>query len=197
VESVRFDPRNGIFVDVALAPFGDEETVRFSAPYAGGGFGFYAPLETDDEVLVVFPSGDPNEGGIVVSRLWSAADPPPTEAGSGEEASSNVALRTKTGRKLIIRSNNENIEVVAEGTGLILLGADNATRGAARLNDEVDLGYWITERNGDKDITWWRLTQSDAWQQIDDVTVPPIFTDIGTHLIGKIRTASTKVKVEG
>lgn len=202
VVEVGIDADEGVaLVDVLVVPTGEEMTAQLSMVYAGEGFGFWAPPEPGTLVALLMPEGDPAAGPVVLGALWTAREPLPVADLATEQEdvpTSNVVLRVKSGNKLrLLTSGGGNIEIVAEGTGEVLLGSATATRGAARLDDEVDLGYFITERNGDKDIMWWRFAPTDAWQQIDDTPVPPLISDLGTRLTGKIKSASTKVKVEG
>ena len=83
--------------------------------YAGDGFGFYTPIEVDDEVVVVAPSGDPAEGLVVARRLWSAADPPPQEA---IDHPADVLLHVKAGASIRI--------VVSDGGKILLGGPDSS-----------------------------------------------------------------------
>src|SRR5713226_4453753 len=62
VQAVKVDPVDGPLADVLLMPSEDQETARIGAIYAGNGWGIYAPLYKDDEVIVSAPSGDPDHG---------------------------------------------------------------------------------------------------------------------------------------
>lgn len=200
VVDTGFDADNGYFATVEFIPDGEQQTCLIGAVYAGNGFGIYCPLLEDDIVIVSVPDGDPNAGPTIIAREWNAADKPPADGGSGEDPTEHLLIRVRPGKKLKIMTSEVggDIEIVPEhANGRVKLGDANATRGAARLNDTVDLGWWYTERNGDKDIMWWRLTDQDAWEEIASDAIPPIITTVGTHLFGKIVTASTKVKVEG
>lgn len=125
--------RQDIVVDLLLLPSGQEETARVGAMYAGEGFGFYAPLHTDDEVLVVAPSGDPEAGLVVMQRLWSPVAVPPPEVVENPEdvtlviqegknlrmavlGAGNVILSVEEGR--IYLGSPEDTEPVAKGTSL-------------------------------------------------------------------------------
>lgn len=128
VEAVHVDPVEGVFVDVTLLPQRQTETARLGTEYAGNGFGFYAPLQPEDEVLVEAPSGDPDEGLILSRRLWSPSDPPPAEAVSNKE---DVALRVRPG---------QNIRILVNNGGRAIVGGDEdwaalATRVLEELND--------------------------------------------------------------
>lgn len=75
------DAEHGALLDVTLLPSNLETTVRVPQAYAGSSFGEHeGQVHKDDEVVVVFPDGDPAAGGILVARLWSAADVPPADA---------------------------------------------------------------------------------------------------------------------
>jgi Type VI secretion system/phage-baseplate injector OB domain len=80
VDKVFMDPAHGPYAEVTLLPTEQRDTARVGAIYAGPGFGLWAPVHLDDEVLVEAPSGDPAEGLVITKRLWSASDPPPDEA---------------------------------------------------------------------------------------------------------------------
>lgn len=112
-----------VFVSVQLLPTGTEETARVGAIYAGNGFGLYAPLHKDDEVLVIAPSGDPDEGLVVTQRLWSPADPPPSAITAHPE---DVTLVVESGR---------SVRIGVAGGGRVYLGDGEATRGVARIDD--------------------------------------------------------------
>jgi hypothetical protein len=76
VADVHLDPDYGLLADVTLLPTEDDVTVRVSTLYAGNGFGLYARLAVDDEVLIEFPDGTLEGGGWLVGRSWNAADKP-------------------------------------------------------------------------------------------------------------------------
>lgn len=118
-----------IFVDIMLMPSQEQETARVGAVYAGNGFGFYFPLKQDDEVLVCAPSGDPDEGIVVVQRLWSPSDPPPAEVAAHPE---DVTLVVESGK---------SVRIGVAGGGKVYLGNVEASRGVARLNDYVNVFF--------------------------------------------------------
>jgi len=110
---------------------GDIETVRVGPVYAGPGFGFYAPLDVDDEVLVAFPEGNPDHGGVIIGRLWSRSDPPPSTA---VDNTADVCLHVKDG---------DSVRIVTSGGGKVLLGkVGEATKSVNREGDSVDMGTW-------------------------------------------------------
>src|SRR5216683_3334457 len=76
VKELGYDSAEGIFADVQFQPSGEIETCFVGSAYSGGQFGMYCPLRVGDTVLVAVPSGDPNNGPIIISRQWDASDPP-------------------------------------------------------------------------------------------------------------------------
>ena len=73
VERVVVDPQEGIFADVTLTPNEEPETVFVGAPYAGGGFGFYFPLEEGDTVLIGIPDGNWLRAALIAACTSIAA----------------------------------------------------------------------------------------------------------------------------
>lgn len=132
VQSVVIDEAAGVFCDVLLMPSKRRETARLGAAYAGSGFGFYAPVRVDDEVLVSAPGGDPAQGLVITQRLWSPADVPP----AGLEATpEDVVLVVEADKSLRLTVQGGGDVVVTAADGKVKLGGDAATRGVARLND--------------------------------------------------------------
>jgi hypothetical protein len=128
VQSVVVDDAEGVFCDVLLMPSKRRETARLGAAYAGSGWGLYAPPMVDDEVLVSAPSGDPAQGLVITSRLWSPADVPPADAATHPE---DVLLTVRP---------DKSLRLVVSGGGKVVLGTADASRGVARLDDTVNLG---------------------------------------------------------
>lgn len=118
-----------VVADVMLLPSGMIETARVSAIYAGNGFGLYAPLHIDDEVLVLAPSGDPDEGMVITQRLWSPADLPPVELAENTE---DVLLVVETDKNLRIKTLGAGNVILAVDTGKVFLGAETGTEPAAK-----------------------------------------------------------------
>lgn len=112
VDGFAIDDKQGIFVNVTCMPLGNDATVRMGAAYAGNGFGFYAPLHVDDEVLVVFPHGEYDEGGVIVARMWSASDPPPSEA---KDNPADVILHVEDNNAVRILANGASIVIDSDG----------------------------------------------------------------------------------
>lgn len=122
----------GVFANVQLLPSGVQDTARVGAIYAGNGWGLYTPLHKDDEVLVVAPSGDPDEGLVIVQRLWSTSDPQPSEVVQGAD---DVVLVVEPDKNLRITTKGTgNVYLTAED-GKVILGDADASRGVARLDD--------------------------------------------------------------
>lgn len=127
-EQPKYDAEEGVFVDVLLLPSEVQETARLSAIYAGPLFGLYAPVEKDDEVMVFAPSGDPNEGLVILPRMWSPSDQPPAEIGAHPK---DLVMVMKT---------DQNVRIVTKGEGKVILGNDNATKSVARVDDTTTNG---------------------------------------------------------
>ena len=82
----KIDKDYGDLLDVVLLPSEQEVTVRVPQAYAGKSFGSNdGRIHKDDEVVVLFPAGDPAEGGVVVARLWGPVDLPPELAAQNEK----------------------------------------------------------------------------------------------------------------
>lgn len=139
VKAFNVDADHGPFVDVVLQT-GEEETARVGALYAGVGYGLYAPLEVDDEVLLAAPMGNFNSGLVVVARLWSKSDPPPKTASDKPADLLLVAKKDATVRLQVAGSGN--VAVIVED-GKVLLGAETGTKPVGRVGDDVDMGKWI------------------------------------------------------
>lgn len=130
VDKVVIDD-DGMFADVHIlstATIDDDgnaiaqkETVRVAPSYAGDGFGLYMPIQEGDEVVVVWPDGNPDHGGILVSRLWSASDPPP---GTAKDNANDVLLMAKK---------DINVRIVTQGGGNVVLKVED---GKVLLGDE-------------------------------------------------------------
>ncbi len=169
-----------IVVDIQLMPVGDQETARVGAIYAGNGFGFYTPLHEGDEVLVCAPSGDPDEGLVVMQRLWSPADPPPQEVYDNPD---DVTLVVQPGRNLRISVKGEGNVTIAAADGKVKLGSEDATQGVARLDDAVTAGD--TPVTG---MAAWIAFVNSALTTLGAVVPPGAPSDFG-----KISAASEKV----
>ncbi len=111
--------KEGVFVDVKLMPTEEEVTARLGPAYAGDGFGLYTRVRKDDEVVVVIPSGITAEGVVVVSRLWSAADKPPMQAGADDDDFVLVIENNKDLRFSLSGSGTVRINVL-DGSGALL-----------------------------------------------------------------------------
>jgi hypothetical protein len=125
VEDFAVDDEHGPLADVMLLiPDNITVTARIASWYAGGGFGAYAPLRVDDEVLVAFVGGDLSNGAIVVGRLWSASDLPPDDTYDGDVESMDVLVRAEEGQNIkVVVSGAGDVEIAAEGTGVVNISA--------------------------------------------------------------------------
>jgi hypothetical protein len=54
-----------------------KETATVGTLYGGSLFGSFLPLDTNSNVIVVAPDGDPNQGLVIVAVLHSASHKPP------------------------------------------------------------------------------------------------------------------------
>lgn len=193
--------KQGVFADVQLLPSGSRDTARVGAIYAGNGWGLYTPLHKDDEVLVCAPSGDPDEGLVIVQRLWSTADPQPEQVA---ETPDDVTLVVEPDRNLRLTvQGSGNVYVTAAG-GKVVLGEETATRGVARIDDATINGslsivavppvppstlaalvFTYTPPGGAPQV------QTVTFAAVAAPTTPP--TPLPFNLAGKISTASDKV----
>lgn len=124
VTKIVIDPVHGPLADVLLLVSGEEVTARVGALYAGGGFGFYAPLKVDDEVLLGCPGGDPGNGWVVTTRMWCAADKPPTQCTEAAKID-DVLLVVESGHTLrIVTGGTGNIVLEVGAGGKLLLGSE-------------------------------------------------------------------------
>jgi len=126
VNAITIDPDEGIFADVTLMPLGKTATARVGSEYAGAGFGIYAPLLPDDEVLVEAPNGDPDNGLILTRRLFSPSDPPPDEALDFPEDFLLVARDGKT------------VRILVAGAGRVEIRSRDGTARRLAFKDELD-----------------------------------------------------------
>lgn len=162
VQSVVVDEAEGVFCDVLLMPSKRRETARLGAAYAGSGWGLYAPPMVDDEVLVSAPSGDPAQGLVITSRLWSPADVPPADAAAHPE---DVLLTVRPGKSL---------RLVVSGGGKVILGS-------AAASQPVALGGVVSAAGNELDPTTmagWMAAVSTALAALAPGLLPPL--DFGT-----------------
>lgn len=126
VTKITIDADEGVFVDVVLMPGRQQATARLGTEYAGNGFGIYAPLEVDDEVLIEAPNGDADQGLIITRRLHSASDPPPSEAVDFPEDFLLVARADKT------------VRILVEGEGQVEIRSRDGAAHRVAFFDELD-----------------------------------------------------------
>lgn len=139
VEDSHFDADHGVFVDLILLPSEQAITARVGSDYAGNDFGNYrGKILKDDEVCVVIPTGAPAEGAIVVSRLWSAADKPPTLASEHQDDQVTVlpegkAIRTKvSGDSGVVELSMEStLKVLAPTSEVVKLDENGLVLGSS------------------------------------------------------------------
>lgn len=164
VDSVVVDPEEGIFADVTLLPESQTVTAFVGTSYAGDGFGFYAPIQVDDLVLVAIPDGDTDAGAWIIARGWNSADKPasdfrgsapaPVEGAPGMyQPVEEVILRAKPGTKTtIVVSAGANVDIKVEGAGncnlIVNAGSVNLGSDTHSINDGVVHGSGIDTLTG-------------------------------------------------
>jgi hypothetical protein len=137
VKKVTIDADHGVFLDVLLLPDQLPETARYAPIYSGSGFGLYFPIEVDDEIIVMAPHGNPDEGLIAMPRPWSGADKPPAEI-SGKPA--DLLLLAKDGATVRVAvQGTGNIVLDPRGTGKVLLGGEAGTSPVSRVGDSIKI----------------------------------------------------------
>lgn len=136
VDQVVVDPAEGVFADITLMPNNEPETAFVGVPYAGGGFGFYVPIQVDDTVLVAIPDGDTSTGPVIIARCWDAGDPPfadmlgtPLEGSPGQyNPAEKVLLRAKPETPININTSGTAgaIAITVEGDGTLVVRAQGS-----------------------------------------------------------------------
>ena len=167
VQSVVVDA-DGAFCDVLLVPSNRRHTARLAAAYAGSGWGMYAPPQVDDEVVVMAPDGDPSAGLVIVSRVWSRVDAPPTEA---QENPEDVVLVVRPDRSL---------RLSVSGGGKVYLGGSDGTKAAAHVDSEITVTLSIA------DVATLGLTSAAG----------PVTATAPVTLTGTVTTGSAVVEVK-
>lgn len=130
---VDMDPDNGgVYVDVICLPTMERYTARVGSEYAGNGFGMYAKIHKDDEIMVSAPSGDPAEGVVVTRRMHSAADMPAQAFADNSddfiivvEKDKNLRLTVQGGGAVFISTGGGDVTVDTAG-GSVILGESSA-----------------------------------------------------------------------
>lgn len=129
VKALGFDGDQGVFADVQLIPTGEVETVYVGTGYAGGGFGDWSNVEVDDQVLIGFPNGDPNNGGVLIARTWNGGDPPPAVLQNGDVPTKDRVLVVKPG---------QNWRVLVSGGGAATI--ENGSTSVKVTSSDVQIG---------------------------------------------------------
>jgi hypothetical protein len=138
------DAPEGVFVDVTLSPSGQVVCARVGTGYAGNSFGAYGKIHKDDELVVVIPNGDPAEGAVVVARLWSQADPPPSDAivevdevVLDIEADKPYRLRTSGSGKIEVDAESK---ITLKSDDTIILDCDKVRLGKEAAVEQLVMG---------------------------------------------------------
>lgn len=136
------------WVEVTLRPEGDEIVARLIAPLAGGGTGWYMPVEYGCRVAVEFIDGDPNDA-VITGRLWDEQCAMPGDvAGVQTGAAGKVGpssgpapawqfMKTASGQMLAIETGSQGDVVIHSGAGVHI---KTAGTGAVHLEGAVHLG---------------------------------------------------------
>lgn len=123
---------DGVHADVTTVD-GMHETAALTTPYGGAGYGFYAPIQLDDFVLLAVPDGKYNAGARIIGRIWDPGSPPPAEVTAHPE---DVALVVRPGQTIrIVVSGGGDIVLTARDGGKILAGDDDADDPVMRKSD--------------------------------------------------------------
>lgn len=101
------DPVNGLFATVILQPENIPVTARVACAYSGPEFGVWLPLRKDEQVVVMFPRGDTFDSPIIVGRVPSQDEKPPSEFDN-----QTVIIKGKSG---------ENVKVITQGSDQVYL----------------------------------------------------------------------------
>ena len=105
--------KDGVFVTVILLPTQERMTARVPAMYAGNGFGFYAKIYANDELVVEVPRGEPAEGPVVAHRLWNKRHAPPGQAQSNPED------------VMLVVQQDKHLRLITSGTGKASVASDD------------------------------------------------------------------------
>jgi hypothetical protein len=127
------DLAHGVFVDVQITPTLQEVTCRVGAEYAGDGFGVYRKIKKDDEVFVIFPNGEPGEGGIVIRALWSQADKPSAQFSAHPDDF------------VVVVENDKDLRIITQGTGRVIVESSDVRLGSEAASEPVPLGNVLVE----------------------------------------------------
>ena len=179
VQSVVVDA-DGAFCDVLLVPSNRRHTARFGAAYAGSGWGLYAPPQVDDEVVVMAPDGDPSAGLVIVSRVWSRVDAPPTEA---QENPEDVVLVVRPDRSL---------RLSVSGGGKVYLGGSDGTKAVAHVDSSVAASGAVLPPSGPSGLLGWMAQVTSTLNGL----VPGSITVAPPTNIGSISSGSSIVEVK-
>lgn len=115
------DSNEGMFVCVTLQPEDVRVCARVATVYSGDGFGVWFPLRAGEQVVVVLPRGDTFESPVVVGRVPSREEKPPTEFDNR-----TIIVKAKAG---------EDIKVITNGAGRVKLGDATGPKSAVRFED--------------------------------------------------------------
>lgn len=187
-ESVT-DKDHGEFIDVCLLPSNRKVTCRISQAYAGANFGKRdGQIHKDDEVVVIFPDGDPAAGGIVICRFNSAADLPPAEW-SEDEKKGDLFLNVEKDKSLNLRLTGENGKVDVTTEGDVNTDSDGNVTLKSAKEFTVDGGEKVTLKSGNVRLGSSNATESvikgDTYLQNEDT------------FLNQLKSAATSLQTAG
>lgn len=179
------DAEQGVFADVRLQ---NEQllTCRVGTIYGGQGWGFYAPLEVDDEVVVGVPAGDPDHGGVIIAKTWSASELQPKQA-NDHKADVILLVKKDTNMRMLVQGSG-NVVIGAED-GKVLLGDETGTKPVHRKGDHSDMGTFVHTPASGAGV----VACSLAWTPPGGGTPVPI-TPAGADLTAQAKDGSGKVE---
>ncbi len=149
-EDSQVDETHGVFVDVKLMPTEEPYTARVGAIYAGDAFGIYTRIRKDDELAVVIPSGNATEGVVVLARLWSQADKPPTGApASIKDNPEDVIIVVEPEKNLRVKLTGGGQYIMDVGSNQFIVKEDKIEHGRDGARDKAVLDSLVQGQFGD------------------------------------------------
>lgn len=133
VKAIKID-EHGAKADVSIFPDEHEDTVAIGG-MVGKGHGLYVPVSVDQLVIVAYPHGNADHGGVIVGSQWDRGQPPIATAIANP---ADTALVSQDGAKLRLLAPGTGGLAVVAGEG-VELGDEGALVGVARLGDSVEV----------------------------------------------------------
>jgi hypothetical protein len=135
IKAIRVDA-SGKYADVdVFTPEPRPETVLIGAGGGQGG-GLHLPYSVGDLVVVAFPDGNSDAGGVIVCGFWDPGQPPPDVV---VENPTDGAWVARPGRTLRLVATEDGLLILRVEDGQVRLGDELASRGVARISDSVQV----------------------------------------------------------